>query len=249
MKRILHFLLRRFVSQSPLQHLVEEQSRAFSELGLKREEAIQKLKTSERSALELEKSDTNSMFSEHVVLFVAIALKNVGIEDILEIGTFQGRTTTLLSKLFPTANIETIDLSRTEILKNRLYAYGTFEGEFNREAIPNVTFVEMNSLKLLNSSKQYDLVWVDGNHLSPYSISDIVNSVRLLKDNGYVICDDIYIKKPFIEKNADLSSLSILRALSDAGVITFRLISKRLGRRYNNVISGRKFIAVVRRVN
>jgi predicted O-methyltransferase YrrM len=210
--------------------------------------AAERLQEIEIDLREIQDPEENGMLSEHLVLFAALALKERRIKSILEIGTFQGRTTALLSRLFPAAEIHTIDLGHDEILKNGTYTYGINKMEASRETNSKITYTELNSLSLINSSRRYDLIWVDGNHVSPYTISDIINSVRLLNEDGYVICDDIYLKKPFIEKNADLSSISILEALSDAGVITYDLVAKRLGKRFNNRISGRKFLAVVKKL-
>ena len=51
------------------------------------------------------------MSSEHETLFSSIAINNnYKIHKILEIGTFDGYNALLLSKIFPEAEIETIDL-------------------------------------------------------------------------------------------------------------------------------------------
>ena len=48
-------------------------------------------------------------------------------------------------------------------------------------------------------------------------------------------------------KNVDLSSISILSALANEGIISYDLIMKRLGRRFNNLLAGSKYIAVIRK--
>ena len=60
----------------------------------------------------LDKYDENfGMYSEHIIMLAAISCsKNHKINSILEIGTFDGITSVLLSKFFPDAAIITIDL-------------------------------------------------------------------------------------------------------------------------------------------
>lgn len=248
MRRILHYFLNRWINASPLEKLTQEQNAKFTRLGLDRQKAHNKLREIEDDFSSVWKNQPYGMSSEHLILFSSISIEKKNVKKILEIGTFQGQTTILLSKLFPEAQIETLDLTTDEVRKNQVYSYGIGQLSSNQDSGTKIAFLTLNSLNLLNFSGKYDLIWVDGNHLSPYTISDIVNSVRLLASDGYLICDDVYLKKPFLEVNADLSTISILRSLSDSQIISFDLILKRLGRRTNNVISGRKYIAIARKL-
>ena len=65
------------------------------------------------------------MSSEHEIVFSSISLnKNYEIKEILEIGTFDGINALLLSKIFPNARIDTIDLN---------YEDYNFKNFYNRE--------------------------------------------------------------------------------------------------------------------
>lgn len=252
MRRILLAFLNRCISSKPVNNLIGEQNLVFERMGFARQDAVKlleetKLKEAKVKEWKEHNSQPDGMASEHLVLFAAIAVREKKIKKILEIGTFQGKTTLLLSKLFPLATIETLDLSDEDIRRNKMYSYGIEHFGIEKTSSSNINFLTLNSLRLLDFSDFYDLIWVDGNHLSPYTVSDIVNSIRLLNRNGFVVCDDIYLKKPFIEKNADLSSIAIIRALAEEGIINYDLILKRLGKRFNNVLSGRKYIAIIRR--
>ena len=44
--------------------------------------------------------------------------------------------------------------------------------------------------KLINDGEKYDLIFIDGNHTSPFVLSDCVMSWYLLSDNGIMIFDD-----------------------------------------------------------
>ena len=52
------------------------------------------------------------------------------------------------------------------------------------------------SLNLINSNEKYDLIWIDGAHGYPTVTIDIINSLKLINNDGLIICDDVYIKEP-----------------------------------------------------
>ena len=46
----------------------------------------------------------------------------------------------------------------------------------NLKDLKNVEFIKKNSLKLINESKKYDLIWIDGAHGYPFITADIICS-------------------------------------------------------------------------
>ena len=81
-------------------------------------------------------------------------------------------------------------------------------------------FKEINSIKLINYKKKYDLIWIDGAHGYPVVCMDILNSIKLISEGGYILCDDIYIN--------NITSDKMYR--SNAGYETLNELKKR---RYN----------------
>lgn len=246
----MHFILNRFVSSEPVKELVDEQDKMFRKLGLDREDGLLLLNSLSDKPFQFVQERSVGMESEHHVLFSALSRKNKNLQRVLEIGTFQGETSRLLDKLFPKAVVESLDLPDEERAKSKIYAYADgINSASDGSAVSRINYLKQNSLRLVEFKGCYDLIWVDGNHLSPYTISDIVNSVRLMSNQGYLVCDDIYLKKPFLEVHVDLSAISIIKALSEAKIISYELIRKRLGFRFNNILSGQKYIAIVRKRN
>ena len=91
----------------------EEQNKIFEHFGLNRQEGIKKL-TPIKKDPDFKLRDSE-MSSEHEVIFSSLSLsKNKSFTDILEIGTFDGLNSLLLSNLFPNSNIDTIDLPETD---------------------------------------------------------------------------------------------------------------------------------------
>jgi predicted O-methyltransferase YrrM len=231
----------------------EEQNKIFEHFGLNRQEGIKKL-ISTKKDLHF-KSRNSEMSSEHEVIFSSLSYsKNKSFTDILEIGTFDGFNSLLLSDLFPNSNIDTIDLSETDDDFVNFYNRKDNINKFiqDRNIIlsknKNINFSPLNSLKLLNYKKKYDLIWIDGAHGYPLVCIDIINSLHILKENGLILCDDVYLK--LNQSNSDIMYSSIatyetLNELKKQDLINFRLIYKRLSAEHNCIENTRKFVAIV----
>ena len=197
------------------------------------------------------------MSSEHEILFACISLRNLEVKNILEIGTFDGANSHLLSRLFPNSNIDTIDLNANN---------NDFINSYNREAsIDNflkvreenlsksekINFIELNSLKLINHKKKYDLIWVDGAHGYPVVSSDIFNSLNLINEKGIILCDDIFTNfkiSQYDKMYKSIASYETLKALEEQNIIKFNLIYKRLDAEFNCDENDRQFVAICKRI-
>ena len=231
----------------------KEQNKVFEYFGLNRQEGIKKL-ISIKKDLDFKLRDSD-MSSEHEVIFSSLSyLKNKSFTDILEIGTFDGFNSLLLSNLFSNSKIDTIDLSETDDdfvnFYNRKDNINKFVQDRNiiLSKNKNINFISINSLKLLNYKKKYDLIWIDGAHGYPVVCIDIINSLHILKENGLILCDDVCLK--LNQSNSDIMYSSIatyetLNELKKQDLIDFRLIYKRLSPEHNCVENTRKFVAIV----
>ena len=96
----------------------------------------------------------------------------------------------------------------------------------------NVSFKQSNSINLLLENQKFDLIWIDGAHGYPFVTIDIINALRLLNDNGLILCDDTFkykIKNPD-EMYFSNASLETLVSLADEKFLSFDLFLKRLGK-------------------
>ena len=231
----------------------EEQNKIFEHFGLNRQEGIKNL-ISIKKDLNFQ-SRNSGMSSEHEVIFSSLSnCKNKSFSDILEIGTFDGFNSLLLSKLFPNSKIDTIDLSETDDDFVNFYYRKDKINKFvqDRNIIlsknKNINFSPLNSLKLLNYKKKYDLIWIDGAHGYPVVCIDIINSLHILKENGLILCDDVNLN--LNQNNSDkmyssIATFETLNELKKQDLINFRLIYKRLNAKHNSIKNKRKFIAIV----
>ena len=233
-----------------------KQEEIFSSLGLNRSLALMKLNKVLKELYGIDFSEKNGMWSEHLVLFAAFSEGRSDVHTILEIGTFNGETAKILSRLFPTSLITTIDLPGSELSKSKIYGYETkndiiiSKREKNLKLASNVNFKEMNSLELIHHESKYDLIWIDGDHSYPTAAIDISNAVRLLTKNGIALCDDVYLYSSAQGKNGrSVATIETLRAIKESNLINFELVKKRLGYFFNSPKNFQKFLGVITLTN
>lgn len=198
-------------------------------------------------------SELNGMYSEHLLIFTALSLSDWNPKRILEIGTHDGRTASILSLLFPTSEIVTIDLKDDDPLFSNSYnrsnpnTLNKFITDRNNKlrSLSNVHFEQINSLNLINfGGNTFDLIWVDGAHGYPVAACDIANAIRLCTINGFVMCDDVWKQKSKQDGIYNsMASFETLQALSEADLITFSLFKKRLDKRF---LLSDKYVALVK---
>lgn len=237
-----------------------EQSSKFASRGLDRSAGIDAISKALNDSGLGRFSEDDDMFSEHLVMLGALAVKLPDARNVLEIGTYDGRTALLLSQLFPNATVTTIDLPPTDPVYLSSYEVArTTEFLKRRDEVlrrnSRVKFVEANSLSLTNGrgtvdgltsesvNKGFDVIWVDGDHDFPVVGIDLANSVRLLRPGGYLMCDDVVTAKPSRSTTylSDAAHRSLV-ALHGAGLIDEpTYIYKRLGKRHQHP---RKFVAI-----
>jgi predicted O-methyltransferase YrrM len=234
--------------------LLQDQNEKFLNIGLNRDQAIQKLNSVLSSLYGQIYSEKKGMWSEHLILFSAISNIENPPKKILEIGTFNGETARILSALFPKSKITTLDLELDEILKSELYKYETKDKklvnsrDMNLRSLPNVTFLEKNSLGLIDFHDKFDLIWIDGEHSYPIASIDISNSIRLLSPTGVAICDDVYLKASDSNKDGrSTASIDSLESFSRAKLIDFNLLHKRVGFFFNFPSRNKKYLGYIKR--
>ena len=145
-------------------------------------------------------SDDRSMRSIHWVLFACLSDHSpVPIRRILEIGTYDGETTSILSKLFPASEIVTVELPEEDPIFHNSYARDDVKtlNDFKARQsanlkADNIIHQGINSFFLPGKIKdEFDLIWVDGGHLYPEVAWDICNAYHFCSPGGYIMVDDV----------------------------------------------------------
>ena len=228
---------------------VEDQNNKFKLLGFNRKQALEKLSIIKKKYDFLDRK----MSTEHETLLSALSYKmDIPKIEILEIGTYDGANSFLLSLLFQNSNITTIDLpdDNEEFIK-------TYERQKNLDKfikkrdeilsnVKNIKFVKTNSINLIKSKKKFDIIWIDGAHGYPTICIDIINSFNMLNENGIALCDDVFLTKPINEDQVyrSIGAFQTLKTLEDEKLISLSLFYKRLDVLNNCDPLKRKFIAL-----
>ncbi|MBO6675215.1 MAG: class I SAM-dependent methyltransferase [Rhizobiales bacterium] len=233
-------------------HQAEEKAK-FSALGFDIDAGRAQLNTA-LAAIESEPyDDVTGTDSVHWLLFAALSLTPRGqtVRNILEIGTFRGKTTLLLKALFPAAQIVTCDLPDDDPILTSSYRRDTAEALAEYKSVrdqrvgrPGITFVEANSFFLPEKTTgPYDLIWMDGGHLYPEVAWDFCNSWHMCRPGGIIMCDDV-IPNPrgAVSYAADESHRVISYAASRTGVAPLYFL-KRLNPQWSADPVTRKFVA------
>ncbi len=190
-------------------------------------------------------NESEGMYSEHLIIFSAISKSNIKIKNILEIGTFDGRNSTILSRLFPDSKIITIDLpDKDPIFLNSYNRKNNIE-QFIKKRDHLITknkqikFLQFNSLNLSLTNKKLpkqDLIWVDGAHGYPVVSSDITNAIGLMHKESILMCDDIFKRSnqcdSLYESTAGFETLT---AFSNADILKTYFFRKRIERKFNSI--------------
>ena len=128
--------------------------------------------------------------------FLSSSFKGVvSIKNILEIGSYEGRSAIFFLNNFIYSNIHCVDTWSGSDEHNN-FDFSVIEKNFDSNIS---TFETNNRLKkfkmnsnefFLINSKKYDLIFVDGDHSSDQVKIDIENSWNVLNKGGYLILDD-----------------------------------------------------------
>tara|TARA_Y100001968_G_scaffold333538_1_gene397075 strand:- start:3559 stop:4167 length:609 start_codon:yes stop_codon:yes gene_type:complete len=182
------------------------------------------------------------MYSEHLIIFAALSISSFKPRNILEIGTYDGKTALILSKLFPESNITTIDLKDEDPIfigsysrDNNVEEFINYRNKLINKAT-NINFIKSNSLYLTFSNylKNQDLIWLDGAHGYPIVASDITNCIRLLNNQGILMCDDVWQNiKASDAMYFSIATFETLSAYGNANIINTTFFNKRIGKKYN----------------
>ena len=185
------------------------------------------------------------MYSEHLIIFAAIADKYQNrIKNILEIGTFDGKTSRILSSLFPLSKVNTIDLKDNDPIfinsygRENIQIRNSFIEKRNEllNSAKNIYFWQFNSLNIMKTeiaSKEYDLIWIDGAHGYPFACADIVNSFSLAHKDTLIMCDDVWEKVSQNDKfyKSD-ASFKTINEFEKANLLSTNYIRKRIGKKF-----------------
>ena len=106
--------------------------------------------------------------------------------NILEIGTFEGRSAAFFYKYLNINKFIAVDLMKKDSIE-----YRNFEN--NSKKFTNCKFYNLKSdifFKETKLKQEFDIIYIDGSHFYADVLKDAISSYRILKSGGIIIFDD-----------------------------------------------------------
>ncbi|MFC2156814.1 class I SAM-dependent methyltransferase [Acidobacteriota bacterium] len=228
----------------------------FNKIGFKLDDSLKKL---DQILLAMNKSHftmNKGMASIHWVLFTSISIVS-SVKDILEIGTYDGETTSVLSGIFPDSKITTVDLPDDDPIYKKTYHRADSDIRKNLKNTrdtnlnnPNISLLLKNSFFLPEfTQEKYDLIWIDGGHLYPEVAWDICNAFHLCKTGGWILCDDVIpLRRGHRDEMVSPDSYEVLNYIEARTGYEVNYFLKREDPIWSADPRKRKYVAVMRKM-
>ena len=145
---------------------------------------------------------SSDFFSYNIKYLVRIFYKYKFINkdlNILEIGSYEGRSTIFFLTVLKNSKIQCVDMFQPseELLEHDFEkVFKNFMSNINQYK-DRVKVFRGKSDDFFNKNKEkdfYDLIYIDGNHHYEYVLRDAENAFKALKKNGIMIFDDLMWK-------------------------------------------------------
>jgi len=125
-------------------------------------------------------------FTDHITVWEEILSSLKGNPNVtLEIGALYGGSSVYILEEFckkEGSHHYIMDINTNEFIENNIEPY--------KDKLTYLLGESSDSFKKFTEKNVFDLIYIDGNHMSKYVLEDAVNSFYILKNGGYMIFDD-----------------------------------------------------------
>ena len=125
-------------------------------------------------------------FTDHITIWEEILSSLKGKPNLtLEIGALYGGSSVYILEEFcknEGSHHYIMDINTNEFIENNIEPY--------KDKLTYLLGESSDSFKKFTEKNIFDLIYIDGNHMSKYVLEDAVNSFYILKNGGYIIFDD-----------------------------------------------------------
>lgn len=125
-------------------------------------------------------------FTDHITIWEEILSSLKGKPNVtLEIGALYGGSSVYILEEFcknEGSHHYIMDINTNEFIENNVEPY--------KDKLTYLLGESSDSFKKFTEKNVFDLIYIDGNHMSKYVLEDAVNSFYILKNGGYMIFDD-----------------------------------------------------------
>ena len=147
------------------------------------------------------KSESISIEDQFILNIIS---KNAMPNNILEIGTFIGASSYIISKTlnenYINHHIDTVDIIDVNSLKNKNYIKKNFSIDntpdelFKKSKLEKyISYFKSGSVNFFKKyNKKYDLIFIDGSHKARDAYFDVVNAINSINHDGIILIHDYY---------------------------------------------------------
>jgi predicted O-methyltransferase YrrM len=125
-------------------------------------------------------------FTDHITIWEEVLNSLKGNPNItLEIGALYGGSSVYILEEFckeEGSHHYIMDINTNEFIENNIEPY--------KDKLTYLLGESSDSFKQFTEKNIFDLIYIDGNHMSKYVLEDAVNSFYILKNGGFMIFDD-----------------------------------------------------------
>lgn len=125
-------------------------------------------------------------FTDHITIWEEVLNSLKGNPNItLEIGALYGGSSVYILEEFckeEGSHHYIMDINTNEFIENNIEPY--------KDKLTYLLGESSDSFKKFTEKNVFNLIYIDGNHMSKYVLEDAVNSFYILKNGGYMIFDD-----------------------------------------------------------
>jgi predicted O-methyltransferase YrrM len=125
-------------------------------------------------------------FTDHITIWEEILSSLKDNPNVtLEIGALYGGSSVYILEEFckkEGSHHYIMDINTNEFIENNIEPY--------KDKLTYLLGESSDSFKKFTEKNVFDLIYIDGNHMSKYVLEDAVNSFYILKNGGYMIFDD-----------------------------------------------------------
>jgi predicted O-methyltransferase YrrM len=125
-------------------------------------------------------------FTDHITVWEEILSSLKDNPNVtLEIGALYGGSSVYILEEFckkEGSHHYIMDINTNEFIENNIEPY--------KDKLTYLLGESSDSFKKFTEKNVFDLIYIDGNHMSKYVLEDAVNSFYILKNGGYMIFDD-----------------------------------------------------------
>lgn len=126
---------------------------------------------------------------------------------ILEIGTWEGRSTVALLNLLPNSSITCVDAWRSAEGQERMKRFDANMREFS-DRFEKCQCDSLSALlEMIAARKSYNIIYIDGDHRQNSVLADSLYAWQLLKAGGIMIWDDYQWEPGFPDESKPHSAI------------------------------------------